>query len=175
MGTRSTVIGLRPAQRNSFGVKQAPSHPLSANRFVNTTPDSQRDLKELTAACIDGVRLRGALAQRLIKETKPRLSLLVFPEIHHAGHQMWHTVEPEHQVYSGRKLNGGRWTLLKQVPPVDRQIAGLSSGRWRSHVSFALHGCGGLASRVSAHSYANVVFHILQRNSKSWTNAHSHC
>lgn len=132
-------------------VRQSPSHPLSANRFVDTTPDNQSDLKELTAACVEGVRLRGTLAQRLITTTKPQLSLLVFPEIHHASHQMWHTVEPEHQVYRGRKLNGARELdgafapeqFLKEVyRAVDRQIGRLieSAGSETSILVFALHG-----------------------------------
>jgi len=126
-------------------VKQAPAHPLSANRFVNTTPDSKSNLKELTAACLEGARLRGTLAQHLIRETKPLLSLIVFPEIHHASHQLWHTIEPNHQIYSGRELNGGRPVepLLKDVySAVDQQIAGLIgvAGSGATVMVFALHG-----------------------------------
>lgn len=126
-------------------VKQAPTHPLSANRFVDTTPDNLSNLKELTAACVEGVRLRGKLAQRLISETKPQLTLMVFPEIHHAGHQMWHTVEPDHQFYKGRKLSGERAleTLLKEVyRAVDEQIAELIklAGSDATVMVFALHG-----------------------------------
>lgn len=148
----STGAGLQAGPPRVLSIaKQSPAHPLSANRFVNATPDSQRDLKELTAACVDGVRLRGALAHHLIKETKPRLSLLVFPEIHHASHQMWHTVEPDHQVYRGRKLNDARKLngafarepLLKNVyRAVDQQIAGLieAAGSGATVIVFALHG-----------------------------------
>ena len=126
-------------------VKHSPAHPLSAARFANTTPDSQTNLDELAAACVAGVRLRGALAQSLIRETSPRLSLLVFPEVHHASHQMWHTVEPGHQIYKARQLNNGRKPepLLKKVyRAVDEQIAGLvdAAGREATILVFALHG-----------------------------------
>lgn len=126
-------------------VKHAPAHPLSANRFVDTTPDNPSNLKELTAACIAGVKFRGMLAQRLICETKPQLSLLVFPEIHHAGHQMWHTVEPDRQFYEGREMNGksALEPLLKEVyRAVDEQIAGLIklAGSDAAVMVFALHG-----------------------------------
>jgi predicted AlkP superfamily phosphohydrolase/phosphomutase len=126
-------------------VNHAPSHPLSANRFVDTTPDNLSNLKELTTACIAGVKLRGMLAQRLICETRPQLSLLVFPEIHHAGHQMWHTVEPDHQFYAGRKINdeNALEPLLKKVyRAVDEQIAGLIklAGSDAAVMVFALHG-----------------------------------
>jgi predicted AlkP superfamily phosphohydrolase/phosphomutase len=126
-------------------VKHAPSHPLSANRFVDTTPDNLSNLKELTTACIAGVKLRGMLAQRLISETRPQLSLMVFPEIHHASHQMWHTAEPQHQFYEARELNGGNTLepMLKEVyRAVDDQIGGLIklAGSDAAVMVFALHG-----------------------------------
>ena len=142
----STGAGLQAGPNEILSlVKRSPAHPLSANRFVDTTPDNQHDLKELTAACVEGIRLRGRLAQGLIRETRPRLSLLVFPEIHHAGHQMWHTIEPNHQIYRGRELNGGprQAPLLKDVYcAVDRQIGGLieAAGRGTTIIVFALHG-----------------------------------
>lgn len=125
-------------------VEQSPAHPLSANRFADTTPDSKSDLKELTAACVEGVRRRGALAQNLIRETAPQLSLLVFPEIHHASHQMWHTVDPEHKIYERQGLsNGSAPPLLQEVyRAVDQQLGGLidlAGGDAKIFV-FALHG-----------------------------------
>lgn len=142
----STGAGLRagPGEILSL-VKRSAAHPLTANRFVNTTPDSQNNLEQLTVACVAGVRLRGALAQSLIRDTNPRLSLLVFPEIHHASHQMWHTIEPGHQIYNGLGLNNGRKPkpLLKEIyRTVDEQIAGLidTAGREASILVFALHG-----------------------------------
>lgn len=126
-------------------VKQAPAHPLSANRFVDTTPDNLTNLKELTTACVEGARLRGNLATQLISEMKPQLSLLVFPEIHHASHQMWHTAQPQHQFYNGRKLNGehAAGPLLKHVyRAVDQQVGGLIelAGSEATVMVFALHG-----------------------------------
>jgi predicted AlkP superfamily phosphohydrolase/phosphomutase len=148
----STGSGLQAAPAEMLSVvMQSPAHPLSLNRFVATTPDSQTDLKELTAACVEGVRLRAALAERLINETRPRLALLVFPELHHAGHQMWHTAEPENRVYNGcevksaRNQNGGGATepLLESIyRALDQQIAGLinAAGSSATVMVFALHG-----------------------------------
>ena len=126
-------------------VKRSRSHPLSANRFVDTTPDNQSNLQELTAACVEGVRLRGTLAQQLIREARPQLSLVVFPEVHHAGHQMWHTIEPNHDFYKGRDLNNGGKPepLLQHVyRAIDQQIAGLIeiAGNSATVMVFALHG-----------------------------------
>jgi predicted AlkP superfamily phosphohydrolase/phosphomutase len=141
----STGAGLQTGPEEILSlVKETPAHPLSANRFVNTTPNTG-DLRELTAACVAGVGRRGALAQSLIRKTNPQLSLLVFPEIHHASHQMWHTVDPEHKIYKGRELNneGRAEPLLKEVyRAVDEQIGELieSAGSEASVMVFALHG-----------------------------------
>lgn len=113
-------------------VRSSAAHPLSANRFVNATPNSQNDLKALSAACVEGVRLRGELAQTLIKQTNPRLSLMVFPEVHHAGHQMWHTVDRHHRIYNGRKLKAAEPLLNDVYAAVDRQIGRLFESRGKS-------------------------------------------
>lgn len=122
-------------------VRQAPPHPLSANRFVDTTPDNRTNLRELTAACVSGVRLRAELAAQLIEVTRPDLSLLVFPELHHASHQMWHTIQPDHQVYQG-DLRDGAPLLGDVYRGVDQQIGNLlaSAGREATVLVFALHG-----------------------------------
>jgi predicted AlkP superfamily phosphohydrolase/phosphomutase len=139
----STATGLQagPDRIRSL-INEAPAHPLSANRFAATTPDSKSNLKELAGACSEGARLRGALVQRLLADVQPQLSLLVFPEIHHAGHQLWHTVAPNHPFYQG--LNGASFEpALKDVyRAVDRQIGNLvnSVNHDATVMVFALHG-----------------------------------
>jgi predicted AlkP superfamily phosphohydrolase/phosphomutase len=138
----STDSGLQAGPKEILPlVKNWPAHPLAANRFVTATPNGHGSLKALGAACIEGVRLRGALAQALIKQTDPRLALMVFPEIHHAGHQMWHTVDPHHRIYDGQKWN--LQPLLKDVyRAVDLEIGALidSTTNWDTILVFALHG-----------------------------------
>ncbi len=142
----STGAGLQAGPKEILSVVEKwAAHPLNAKRFVRTTPNHQSNLKELTAACVEGVRLRGELARTLIRQTRPRLALIVFPEIHHASHQMWHTVEPNHPAYNCRKLDHGRAPepLLKDLyRAVDGQIAGLiDSDRSDPRILvFALHG-----------------------------------
>jgi len=126
-------------------VNQVRSHPLTENRFGNAVPDNHEELKKLSQACIEGVRLRGMLGQRLIEETKPRLCVIVFPECHHAGHQMWHTVVPGHDIYHGKPF-----TTRPPVEPalkdiyreVDQQIGRLinAAGSAASVFVFSLHG-----------------------------------
>jgi predicted AlkP superfamily phosphohydrolase/phosphomutase len=138
----STAEGLRanPEQVRSL-VTEAPPHPLSANRFFTSTPDSKNNLRDLAAACSEGARLRGLLVQSLIKETKPQVSVVVFPELHHAGHQLWHTVAPGDRIYHGLESNGA--SLLREVyRAVDQQIGALvdSVSSAATVMVFALHG-----------------------------------
>ncbi|HEV2836589.1 MAG TPA: alkaline phosphatase family protein, partial [Pyrinomonadaceae bacterium] len=140
----STAAGLRvgPDEIRSL-VREAPTHPLSANRFVTATPDSKNNIEDLAGACRAGARLRGLLAGDLIRKTKPQLSLVVFPEIHHAGHQLWHTVVPDHPIYDGLERNGSPVEpLLKDVyRAIDEQIGELIRTSSADTVMvFALHG-----------------------------------
>src|SRR5215813_2411775 len=140
----ATAAGLRagPEEIQSL-VREAPAHPLSANRWVTATPDSRNNIVELAEACSAGARLRGVLARRLIKETNPQLSLVVFPEVHHAGHQLWHTIATDHPVYAGLERNGTSVEpLLKDVhQAIDRQIGELiDSSNAGTVLVFALHG-----------------------------------
>jgi hypothetical protein len=68
--------------------------------------------------------MRGSLARRLISQTSPELSVIVFPEVHHAGHQLWHTVAHDHPIYFGPGHNGESFEgLLKRVHrAIDEQI-----------------------------------------------------
>ena len=140
----STAAGLRagPDEIRSL-VRESLPHPLSANRFVAATPDSKSNIEELAGACCAGVRLRGLLARRLIQKTNPQLSVVVFPEIHHAGHQLWHTVAPDHPIYDGLERNGKSFEpLLKDLHrAIDEQIGELIGAANAGTVMvFALHG-----------------------------------
>ena len=75
-------------------LSSSPAHPLSANRFVNATPNSPRRSQSVECGLYRRCAIAGRAGPNLDQETNPRLSLMVFPEIHHASHQMWHTVEP---------------------------------------------------------------------------------
>ena len=139
----STAAGLRigPDEIRSL-VQESPAHPLGSNRFFTVTPESTNNIEELAAACCEGVRLRGSLARRLIAETQPQLSVVVFPEAHHAGHQLWHTVARDHPIYVGQRHNGESFEgLLKNVHrAIDEQIRELISSGAETVMIFALHG-----------------------------------
>jgi len=139
-----TAAGLRagPDEIRSL-VRASPMHPLAANRFFTATPHSKNNLEALAGACCTGARLRGSLARRLISNTNPQLSVVVFPEIHHASHQLWHTIAGNHPMYDGLERNvTSVKALLKDVyRAIDEEIGKLISASSAETVMvFALHG-----------------------------------
>ena len=123
-------------------LKESPPHPLSFKRQAAVKPDDPDALRQLTADATEGIKNRGLLAQRLIDERKPAFALIVFPETHHAGHQMWHTAATGHALYHEQGLFADEPLLESVYQEVDRQIAKLvaRAGSDTTVMVFALHG-----------------------------------
>lgn len=120
-------------------------HPLSEDRLDASGPDDYDALTRMSTGCLQGVRMRGALAERLIRETRPRLAVCVFPEIHHAAHHLWHTIEPDHELYeagSFRHLRDVAPTLEDIYQAFDREVARLieAADDDAAVMVFSLHG-----------------------------------
>lgn len=153
------------------------AHPLSYDRLDAGGPDDYENLERLVSASLEGIRLRGSLAQTLLAETRPNISLIAFTEIHHAAHFLWHTVEPEHPVYS-KKLFGDLSPMepaLKEIyREVDRQIGTLieTFGEQATVVVFSLHGmqpCHGVPAFLSPLLCEKGYARLADWNSQSWT------
>ena len=80
---------------------QTSAHPLAHRRLDVSGPDDYVNLHNLVSASLEGVRLRATLAERLLTETKPNVSVIVFTEAHVSGHYLWNTVEPDNELYQG--------------------------------------------------------------------------
>jgi predicted AlkP superfamily phosphohydrolase/phosphomutase len=82
------------------------------------------------------------LVQHLIDHTRPALALIVFPETHHTGHQMWHTVASDHPLYRSKNLFSSEPLLQDVYREVDRQITKLAAkaGDDAIVMVFSLHG-----------------------------------
>jgi predicted AlkP superfamily phosphohydrolase/phosphomutase len=128
-------------------------HPLALDRLDAAGPEDVAALERLSAGCAEGVRLRGRLAARLIEETRPGLAVVVFPELHHAAHHLWHAVAPGHEFYAEK--DGGRHegngadaasrfgrSLAELCREVDAAVAGLveAAGPRAAVLVFSLHG-----------------------------------
>jgi predicted AlkP superfamily phosphohydrolase/phosphomutase len=126
--------------------KEFAPHPLSLDRLDAAGPDDREALRRVCAGCAEGARLRGELGARLLERTRPGLAVVVFPEIHHAAHHLWHAVAPEHQFYEGDGAREGarlfESSLAGLCREVDASIARLveAAGPRASVLVFSLHG-----------------------------------
>lgn len=132
-----------PKEVADFLSAQPQSHPWSSERHDNASSDDPKELARLAASCLEGVKLRGALAGTLIRRTQPDFAFITFTEIHHASHYLWHTGEFDPQLHSD--LNPEARAVspsLKEIfSEVDRQIASLMEIAEPDRVMvFSLHG-----------------------------------
>jgi predicted AlkP superfamily phosphohydrolase/phosphomutase len=135
-----------PASLAQLVAKTKP-HPFGGAQLDGGGPDDGARLKRLGAACLEGIRLRGELAERLLRETRPDLAVITFTELHRAAHQLWHTVAPEHPFYTrtGNNDGGPRSDgpqLRELYRAADAQLANLveAAGPDACVMVFALHG-----------------------------------
>lgn len=150
-------------------------HPFSSERG-NAQDSAAEGLRKLSAACLEGVRLRGELAARLIRETQTELSIIVFPELHHAAHRLWHTVASGHALYARGRAPDARAvspTLADILREVDAQIARLleAVGADASVLVFSLHGmrpARGLPDFLAAWLGAKGLAHAAGWATLSW-------
>ena len=119
-------------------------HPFNPHQPALRGPDDRHGAEGVAAASHEGIRRRGELAERLLSEHQPDLAIVLFPELHHVGHLLWHTVTPDHPMFSGVQL--GLPHRGPSVPElyraVDAEIERLTSlvGPECSVVVFAPHG-----------------------------------
>jgi predicted AlkP superfamily phosphohydrolase/phosphomutase len=135
-----------PAGLAPLLTKEFAPHPLSLDRLDPAGPHDHGALRALAEGCAVGARLRGELGARLLAETRPRLAVVVFPEIHHAAHYLWHTRAPAHQFYAGdgarRESPPPARALAEVCRAVDGAIARLveAAGPGAGLLVFSLHG-----------------------------------
>ena len=138
-------LDFSPAALAPLVANGAARHPLSLDRLDATGPDDYEALRRVAAGCLEGVRLRGEFAERLMRETRPQLTVVAFTEVHHASHYLWHTVSPGDPVYAGARVEGPRPvapTLEDIYREVDRQVGRLiaAAPAGTTVLVFSLHG-----------------------------------
>lgn len=134
-----------PAGIGDLITKQTARPALSRGRINVSGPDDYENLQHLVSDSLEGIKLRGALAESLLKETKPDLSIIVFTEAHESAHCLWQTVEPEHELYNDddfKTLQAIKPTLKNIYQELDRQIGKLikAVGADTTVLVFSLHG-----------------------------------
>ncbi|MEA2844653.1 MAG: hypothetical protein QOJ69_2324, partial [Actinomycetota bacterium] len=116
-------------------------HPYAVATVDAGGPDDHEGLRAVAEASLQGIGLRGDLAVRLLSEVDPHLAVVVFTEIHHASHLLWHTIEPGDADVPGDGAPDGP-TVRQLYEAVDREVERLVevAGEDASVVVFALHG-----------------------------------
>lgn len=134
--TEFAPAGLAPLLTKEFA-----RHPLALDRLDAAGPADREALARLVRGSVEGARLRGQLAARLVGETRPRLAVVVFPELHHAAHYLWHAVEPGHHFYQD-DARGFEGALTQVCREVDAALARLmdAAGPGAAVLVFSLHG-----------------------------------
>ena len=118
-----------------------PAHPFADD--LASPPHEFAGMADFLDECIEGARIKGDLAQHLVAEVRPDVSIVVFSEAHHAGHFLWHTVQPDLDVYADVPPETlPRRTLVDLYRELDRQVGRLveAAGPGTEIVIFALHG-----------------------------------
>jgi predicted AlkP superfamily phosphohydrolase/phosphomutase len=113
------------------------SHPLAA------PPQDPVALSRQSVECVEGARLRGDVAVRLITEQRPDVAVVVFPEVHHGGHFLWQTVDPDLRMYDDIRDDPKPVNDLRELHrELDRQVARLveAAGEGTTVIVFGLHG-----------------------------------
>lgn len=134
----------RVAPNSVASMIAAVPHPLSSGTSVSG-PHDYKNLERLGEACLNGVKLRGAVARNLLAETRPQLSLIAFTEIHRSSHYLWHNAEPEHPLYHRNgfaNLSATQPNIEDIYREVDCQIGELvkTAGANTPVMVFSLHG-----------------------------------
>jgi predicted AlkP superfamily phosphohydrolase/phosphomutase len=119
-------------------------HPFHVLPHGPGQTDDREGRQRLSSACLAGAELRGELAARLISDTRPALSIVVFSEIHRLSHHLWETVEPDDPLYARYPTPPGHVEpgLTELYREVDRQIGRIveAAGPDTAVMAFSLHG-----------------------------------
>lgn len=161
-------MSFAPETLRSVLTAETAPHPFSLDGHRGA--HELEDLRRLGTDCLEGARLRGELGLRLIKETGTDFSLIVFPEIHHASHKLWHTLAASGDpFYLDEELEKGRMvepSLPDILREIDRQIGRLieAAGDDASVMVFSLHGMRAarglpafLEALLGAHSFSSIA------------------
>lgn len=157
-----------PEGLSSLLSREIAPHPFSLNGHRGA--HEIEGLRKLSRDCLEGARLRGELGLRLIRETETDFSLIVFPEIHHAAHKLWHTLRAsDDSFYAPHELEKGRLvepSLTDILSEIDRQIGRLveAVGDEAVVMVFSLHGMrparglpAFLETLLGAHSFSRIA------------------
>jgi predicted AlkP superfamily phosphohydrolase/phosphomutase len=166
-----------PAEIAELVTAKTAQHPFSLDEGRRRVRHDVVGLKQLGRDCLEGARLRGEFAERLIVSTETDLSIIIFPEIHHASHMLWHMTERDYPLYTDEQreeavaIHPGLKEIMREV---DSQIARLvrAVGDDAEVLVFSLHGM------KPARGLPAFLAHLLEEKGLSctpdWSNSSWH-
>jgi predicted AlkP superfamily phosphohydrolase/phosphomutase len=135
------VVRVSPESLADLVATAVPPHPFA--HPLARPPMEPDQVSRFMDQCLTGVRQRGDLAHRLVTTTHPEVTVVVFPESHHGGHFLWHTLDPEIPMYADLPAAAYPGPTLADVyREIDSQIGRLleATGPETTVLVFALHG-----------------------------------
>jgi predicted AlkP superfamily phosphohydrolase/phosphomutase len=135
-------ISSSPPELAARVLREPGRHPFASEPPQDPEGMSTGRLTRIAEGARRGIQMRGELGRRLLQEHEPDLLLLVFSELHHAGHVLWHTAEPESPIYAGKSLADARPRMIELYKEFDAQVEALAeaAGDRARIVVFSLHG-----------------------------------
>jgi predicted AlkP superfamily phosphohydrolase/phosphomutase len=105
-------------------IETRPRHPYGRHLPRSENPDDTAAIARIGTTAMAGIQQRGALSRDLMRLRRTQLNIIVFTELHDAGHHLWHTVEPESEFYaaSGHRGDAVSPSLADLYSAVDREI-----------------------------------------------------
>jgi predicted AlkP superfamily phosphohydrolase/phosphomutase len=156
-------------------LSQVPPHPFTVHLPDIASAGDRGGLAAAAEASREGIRARGALAERLLSRFRPDLGVIVFPETHYACHLLWHTVAPEDPMFGGTELAEPipGPTVADLYRAVDQEIQRLTSmvGPDCSVVVFAPYGMRpgwGVPTLLRSLLRADQLAHRPMQRDRSW-------
>jgi predicted AlkP superfamily phosphohydrolase/phosphomutase len=140
-GSHDAVVGRTSVSPSHVRDELMEQHPFSSSRLRPAGPHDRVEPSVLVSGCLDGAARRGRLAERLLTKTRPDLAVVIFEEIHHAAHDLWHTAEPGHPLFEDLPAPNG-YGVADLYRVVDREVGRLAElvGDHAAIVVFGLHG-----------------------------------
>lgn len=132
-----------PAAAGALGELLERAHPFRRPGTDVEDPFDADGLRRLIDACLTGVERRLRLVERLDERFASPLTIVVFTELHRAGHHLWHTADERHPLFErARALPADvREGLERIARTIDRAVACLQSRDPEAAVVvFSLHG-----------------------------------
>jgi predicted AlkP superfamily phosphohydrolase/phosphomutase len=117
-------------------------HPYAGNLLLAQGPQDERNLESIFERARSGITARGRLAETLLGEFRPELAIVVFPELHDAGHFLWHTLDTGFLAPDRLTSTAASQWIPALLREIDQQIAVLMKlvPDDASTLVFSLHG-----------------------------------